>query len=185
MARRIHETNGNGPPPSTLAAQLVHNRTEAAPTQSGGGKIPLKALLHEILSNPGAAEETNIDVNVQLVLIICELGLGPLTQSSPFHDAVGFLDEARDSIAVIEKTVRRQPEVLLTPISEGGPQLALVLFARLAAVCGRESTAQLPIESLFRTCVEATTTSVLTWAGGAILQAVLMDIVDGTYIRTR
>ncbi|TKA77849.1 hypothetical protein B0A55_05162 [Friedmanniomyces simplex] len=114
MARRISELNGDVPPPSTLAAQIVQKQTRPAPPQNEAD-VQLHDLLHEMLHNPKAVQETSLAVNVKLILVVAEAGLAPLSQNDLFGPSETLIAEAKDSIAVIERTVKRQPELLLTP----------------------------------------------------------------------
>ncbi|KAK5108367.1 hypothetical protein LTR62_008397 [Meristemomyces frigidus] len=177
MARRIPDVNGNAPPPSTLAAQIVQNQTGPTPQQNGH-LIPLQSLLNEILSLPDSAQETDLAVNVQLVHVVAEAGLSPLASLDPFvnHDSV--LSEAADSIAVIAKTIERQPEVLLTPISEDGPQLLLLLTSRLASICGRPKTDDLAIIGLCDATIGALVTSLEYWTAAEAVRHLYCDIVE-------
>ncbi|KAK3679373.1 serine/threonine-protein kinase M1 [Recurvomyces mirabilis] len=178
MARRIPDVNGNAPPPSTLAAQIVQNQTGSAPQQNGGAEIPLKSLLNEILTLPDTAQETDIAVNVKLVHVVAEAGLSPLATLDPFanHDAV--LSEAADSIAVIAKTIKRKPEVLLTPIVEGGPQLVLLLVSRLVSICGKPKTESLQIAELLDTAIRALLASLELWTAAAVVESMCTGIVE-------
>ena len=54
---RLH-TNGDLPPPSTLAAQIVQNQVRPEATHDNGEKATFSGLLQEILHS-GAAPETD------------------------------------------------------------------------------------------------------------------------------
>lgn len=179
MARRIPETNGNLPPPSTLAAQIVQNQTRPAPRQNGE-TAAFSQLLHEILHNPAAAQESDLGVNVKLISVVAEAGLAPLAQENPFA-ADELVPQAIDSIAVIERTIKRQPDVLLTPMSEDGPQLALLLFAHLAALCGRPKCHDLPLAELVTTAIQTLRTSPALWQNAETVEQICQDLVEGTY----
>ncbi|KAK5718407.1 serine/threonine-protein kinase M1 [Elasticomyces elasticus] len=179
MARRISEINGDAPPPSTLAAQFVQKQTGPAPQQNGPD-VQLKDLLHEILHNPKAVQETSLGVNVKLIHVVAEAGLAPLVQNDTFGLSDALLALARDSIAVIEKIIKRQPELLLTPTSESGPPLALLLFTRLATVCGRRSCHNLRIAQLLDTLVRALEASIDFWRDAEIVKRLIRDIVNGS-----
>lgn len=142
--------------------------------------MQLQDLLHEMLHNPDAAQETSVAVNMKLISVVTEAGLAPLAQNDPFGIADTLLRVARDSIAVIEKTIKRQPELLLTPTSEGGPVLALLLFSRLASVCGKLSCQELPIAGLAETCIHALEASAEFWKDAELLKQLVRDIVEGT-----
>ncbi|KAK1813304.1 serine/threonine-protein kinase M1 [Friedmanniomyces endolithicus] len=178
MARRIPELqNGNGPPPSTLAAQIVQKQTGPAPQQNEAD-VQLHDLLHEMLHNPKAVQETSLAVNVKLILVVAEAGLAPLAQSDLFGPSETSVAEATDSIAVIEKTVKRQPELLLTPTSENGPPLALLLFTRLVSVCGRPSCKDLLLSQLLDTSIRAIERSIDFWKHAELLKCFVRDIVN-------
>lgn len=176
--------NGDGevPPPSTLAAQIVQKQTRSAATQrqpQTAEDTTLANLLHEMLYNPAAAQETDANVNVQLVNVVAEAGLGPLAIDDPFAQLDMLLPQARDSIAVIDKTIRRQPELLFTPVVDDGPQLLLPLCARLSAVCGRPRCESLSIPSFLDGCVRVLIASTELWQNARALQETCQDIVDG------
>ena len=122
MARGVPITNGvhkngDGPPPSTLAAQIVQNQYRAAP-QKNGEAATFAQLLREILHDHAATPETNVQVNVKLISVVAEAGLAPLADDNPFPQWDSLIAQAIDSIAVIQATIRRQPEVLFSTISE-------------------------------------------------------------------
>ena len=187
MARGASQQNGvhiNGevPPPSTLAAQIVQNQARPGNSQQpqqNGDSNTLSGLLHEMLHNPAAAQETNVAVNVQLVNVVAEAGLGPLASEDPFAQLDYLLAQARDSIAVIDKTVSRQPEVLFSPISNDGPQLLLPLLTRLVAVCGRPQCSDLPIATFLDGLIRLLIASTEIWQQARLLQQICQDIVDG------
>lgn len=174
--------NGGGPPPSTLAAQIVQNQRAPAATQrqqQDGEDPTLANLLHEMLHNPAAAQETSVAVNVQLVNVVAEAGLAPLAFDDPFASLDTLIPQAKDSISVIEKTVRRQPELLFTHSSEDGPQLALPLLARLIAVCGRPRCENLPAAALLDSFIRCLTASNELWQTARVLQQIFQETVDG------
>ncbi|KAI7526987.1 hypothetical protein KC331_g16625 [Hortaea werneckii] len=188
MARGASQQNGvhiNGelPPPSTLAAQIVQNQARPGNTQQpqqNGDSNTLSGLLHEMLHNPAAAQETNVAVNVQLVNVVAEAGLGPLASEDPFAQLDHLLAQARDSIAVIEKTVSRQPEVLFTPVSNDGPQLLLPLLTRLVAICWRPQCSDLPAAPFLNGLIRVLIASTEIWQQARLLQQICQDIVDET-----
>ncbi|KAK5125692.1 hypothetical protein LTR85_011966 [Meristemomyces frigidus] len=183
MARRIPTANGvqvNGdlPPPSTLAAQIVQNQTRPAAPQQNGENPTFPKLLHAILNDPAAAQETDPQVNVQLIDVVAEAGLAPLALNNPFAQHDVLISQANDSLAVIEKTIKRQPELLLTPIREDGPPLALPLLARLIAICGRSKCQDLPVVRLFDSLNRTLAASTELWQSAKVLQQVCQDVVD-------
>ena len=185
MTRRMPIVNGaqintDAPPPSTLAAQLVQNqaRINVGPPQSGEAAT-FTQLLQEILADSNVAPETDVNVNIQLICVVAEAGLAPLAQDVPSNRFDELITQAKDSIAVIESTIKRQPEVLFTQVGEDGPQLLLSLLAHLVALCGKHGCHDLPIPSLFDTAVSAVMKSANLWHMVNVLKQALWDILNG------
>lgn len=193
MARRIANTNGvhvNGdsaPPASTLAAQIVQNQTRQAASQRSQQQQPpgpapsFHDLLQEILHNQAAAQETDITVNAQLVSVLIQGCLLPLTTAenqNPFVDGDDLLEQAVNSIAVIGITVKRQPDVLLTQLSQDGPLLLLDLLAALIVVCGRP---RCDVKGLLSSAIAALNASIHLWQQARSLQEVIQECVDGMW----
>ena len=179
VANGVH-SNGEAPPPSTLAAQIVQNQTRTPAPQTNGEAVTFSHLLHEILYNHAATPETDVNVNVKLVNVVAEAGLAPLADGNPFAQWDVLIEQAKDSIAVIEATIRRQPEVLFTSISPGGPQLLLPLVARLVAVCGRARCEQLPVVPLLDSIIQALDGSIDLWQNSQIVRHLVEDCIHGT-----
>ena len=172
--------NGDAPPPSTLAAQIVQNQSRYPAPQVNGNDPTFPELLHEILYNHAATPETDVNVNVQLISVVGAAGLAPLTESNPFAQWDALIAQATDSITVIQKTVVRQPEVLFTATSRDGPQLLLSLFARLAAICGRPKCEDIPVLDLLHSIVQVLWSNIDLWSYAQIVQHVIQDCVQGT-----
>lgn len=172
--------NADAPPPSTLAAQIVQNQTRPDIPLTDGETPTFAQLLHEILNNPGEVQETDLKTNVALVSVVAEAGLAPLARDDPFAQFDVLIPQAKDSIAVIEKTIERQPEVLFTSTNDNGPQLALPLLVQLAALCGRPRCEELPISNLIECAVAALVSSSELWHYEKLFKQVCQDMVDGT-----
>jgi serine/threonine-protein kinase ATR len=169
--------NGDAPPPSTLAAQIVQNQTTAIPQQNGDTPT-FSELLQEILSNHTATPETDLQVNVKLVSVVAQAGLGPLIDGNPFAETDQLLEQAKDSLTVIESTVKRQPEVLFTITGTNGPQLLLPLLSRLMAVCGRQRCDDLPVVRLVDSTFSALSASIDLWQHAQTLHQVIESCVN-------
>lgn len=190
MARKTAGVNGvhmNGdsvPPASTLAAQIVQNQTRNAASQqvqapSQGPAPSFQDLLQEILHNQAAAQETDINVNAQLVSVLIQGCLSPLTSAesqNPFVDGSELLDQAANSIAVIGITIKRQPDVLLTQLSQDGPLLLLDLLAALIPLCGRPKC---DVKGLLSSAIAAFKASIHLWQQARMVQEVVQECVDG------
>ena len=176
----VHHTNGDAPPPSTLAAQIVQNQTTTKASQQSGEKATFAGLLHEILHNPSATPETDIGVNVQLISVVVEAGLSVLTRDDPFAQLDVLLPQAADSLAVVEATIVRQSDVLFAHISQDGPPLIIWLLARLLPLCSRPKCGGLNISGLINSAISAASKSKL-WRSAALMQELVRDCVNGMY----
>lgn len=197
MARQTHsqasshpQTNGVGdsfqrtgdvPPTSTLAAQIVQNQNRHTTTQkpSSSQNVSFEQLLREILHNDAAPPETDVDVNVQLISVVAEAGLGPLTTNDPFARKDSLLRQASDSLAVIRATVSRQPEVLLTPVSSQGPPLFFPLVSRVLACCGKDAVGVLNWPEMLGSFVDALWKSTLLWRYADVVRTIYRECIDG------
>ena len=114
------DVNGNkemhhvGQPPSTLAAQIVQNHEQAVHQDNDDQRAQFRQLLQEILHNT-TFEETDLEVNYKLVRVVTQAGLDVFLQDDPFARRSLLVEQARDSIAVIELTIQRSPALLLYP----------------------------------------------------------------------
>ncbi|KAF2487961.1 hypothetical protein BDY17DRAFT_290011 [Neohortaea acidophila] len=183
MARRIATTHGgkehgDAPPPSTLAAQIVQNQTEGPVNQQNGETPTFAELLNEILHNHAATPETDIETNIKLVNVVAEAGLGPLAIDNPFAECDVLLPLAFDSIAVIEATIKRQPEILFAATKQHEPRLLLSLLARVLAICGRRQCEQLPIDRLLDSLLLALDTSLQVWGRAKVVRRIIQDCLD-------
>lgn len=188
MARRTvavngGPTNGDAAPQSTLAAQIVQNQTRPATSQQPPGETPnIREQLQAILYNQATVQETDVKVNAQLVSVLIQAGLVPLTAGNPFADDNVLLSLAVDSMSVIEATLKRQPEVLLEELIPDGPQLLLSLLTSLVALCGKPKCADLPVRQLLESAVSALRNSINFWPQARVLQEVLQECVDGMWL---
>lgn len=187
MARRTAavnggHTNGDVAPQSTLAAQIVQNQTRPATSQQLPGETPnIRELLQEILHNQATVQETDLKVNAELVSVLIQAGLVPLTTGNPFADEDVLCSLAVDSMSVIEATVKRQPEVLMEEVTQDGPQLLLSLLTALIALCGKPKSEKLPLRQLLESALIAFQTSVSLWPQARTLREVIQECVDGTW----
>ena len=132
-------TNGNhAPPPSTIAAQIVHNRANVA-RQEPENKALFGKLLQEYLRDP-IIEDSNTETNAQLIQVVAEAGLDILLSDDPFAPD-NLLEQAKDSLLVIKLTIARKPEVLLYggQSEDERPPLMLWLLAKILRLMGRRA----------------------------------------------
>ncbi|QIW94919.1 hypothetical protein AMS68_000437 [Peltaster fructicola] len=182
MARTNAITNGNyasgdALPPSTLAAQIVQNQVRPTVNKQSEQQALFNNLLSELLLNPSADVETNVETNVQLVKVLVEAGLSVLTHEQPFaHDIL--VQQAKDSIAVIEHTFNRQPEILAAPIHDSGPPVCVWLLARVSAIAGRRAADKIPLFHLLDVATRALSRPTKLWKFAVAFKNLLRDTAD-------
>lgn len=147
-----HLTNGadnttnNLPPPSTIAAQLVKNHAEFAPgSRQIDNSATFRQLLQEIL-NRTSAPENDVEVNHKLIHVVVEAGLDVLLQDNPFAQWDVLLPQAIDSLAVVESTIARQPDILLyedSTLIHRQPNLLAWLFPKILSLSSHHKGATL------------------------------------------
>lgn len=135
-------------PPSTLAAQLVNHFTDGRKHSKNQDQETFRQLLQEVLDAEDEqhprpeAFETNSHVNYKLIYVIFKAGLEVLISEDPFSRPDEQDRQASDSLAAIEHTIRRNPDVLfVVPSSqETDPKskapLYLWLVPKLMALTG-------------------------------------------------
>lgn len=112
---RLH--NGDVPP-STLAAQLVQRFTNGTKRPKVQDPEAFKQLLSEVLSTdadpsgPPESFEDDVDINTKLIYVIVKAGLESLPSHNPFEHGSKSSQQVVDSLAALEITLRRCPEVL-------------------------------------------------------------------------
>ncbi|UPX14348.1 Non-specific serine/threonine protein kinase [Ascochyta rabiei] len=124
-------TNGNSnghPPPSTIAAQIVHNAANVNSRQDAAAKVTFGELLKEFLQHPNTDEP-----DTQLIAFICvvvEAGLEGLFKDDPFAQ-----DQQREqgirSVAAIIYLLRQKPHLLLSAKDsedDGSPQPPVIIW---------------------------------------------------------
>lgn len=140
--------NGENPPASTVAAQIVENLTQGNYPARQPDKDKLQRLLQEILNPDDDGDdgsdkiETNIDVNCRLIYVVVRAGLESLSNKDNFENPDELHKQAIASLSVVELTVRRSPGVLFSTLhgQESYPQqvgpLYLWLIPRLFIIIG-------------------------------------------------
>jgi serine/threonine-protein kinase ATR len=125
---RAKATTIANPPPSTIAAQIVHNATNTNSRQDAATKVTFGELVKEFLQHPSTDEP-----DPQLIALICviaEAGLEGLFKDDPFAQ-----DQQRqqgvDSIAALNFLVQQKPHLLLSAKDsedDGSPQPPLLVW---------------------------------------------------------
>jgi serine/threonine-protein kinase ATR len=197
-ARPTHKNPSNGTafvtsdnllPPSTIAAQIVHNRSHVA-RQEPENKALFGKLLQEYLKDP-VLEEANVETNAQLIGVVAEAGLDVLLKDDPFAPDT-LLQQANDSLLVIQLTIKRTPDVLLFCSSndsagEAKPPLILWLLPKILSLLGRSHMDHIQ-ESLCRFLTETIGVvrgSSHLWRSSCIISKVLQEVVSGMLLNAR
>ena len=129
-------TNGYSnavPPPSTIAAQIVHNASNAHARQDEAAKVSFGELVKEFLQHPNTDEP-----DPQLVALICviaEAGLEGLFKDDPFAQNQQT-QQGIDSIAALTFILQQKPHLLLSAKQSDDesiphPPLILWLYPKL------------------------------------------------------
>ncbi|KAK8008761.1 Protein kinase rad3 [Apiospora marii] len=153
----------NGPPPSTLAAQLVENISASTRSSRPDETAELKKLfgvIEEVKNNPETLEshQDRIEHNHMLIYVFARVVLEGLKWDDPFADREHLHSEALRAINFLKVTVRETPEVLVFSSSDasfmfrGSEPLWLWILPRVLKMLGHSQCLNLTtaIESLFQ-----------------------------------
>jgi serine/threonine-protein kinase ATR len=158
----------------------VQNQTRPAGYEPNGETANIRDLLQDFLHNEATVQETDVNINAQLVRVLVQAVLARLTTGVLFEGDAVLLSLASDSIAVIQATVKRQPDVLFVQLAPNEPPLLLGLIATLFGLCGRPKSQNVAIRRLLETALAALSTSTTCWQHVRILGEVIQESVDGT-----
>jgi len=143
-ARRRSSSSQRGVPPSTLAAQILRNRTDAASQRDGSHNENFDRLLEDFLADPVVETgDGKIEENAKFVTFLLEAASDYRAKNEPF--APGRLNQkAVDCLRAVQLTVERHPEVVLfngTDCSDRGskPPLLLWIITQLLSIGAKES----------------------------------------------
>jgi len=156
--------NGDAPQ-STLAAQLVNHLTDGRKHSKNQDQETFRQLLGEILgaeSESGSQvqmHESNNDDGYKLIYVLVKAGLETMINEDPFGDQGELSQQALDSLAAVESTLRSNPEVLFVdaprhvPGTDRHGPLFLWLVPKIIAVTSQSIEKELRqgVLKLFRT----------------------------------
>jgi len=180
-------TDANLPPPSTLAAQLVRNHVDTARgVNQPDTTVTFRQLLQEIL-NKTSVPETDVDVNHKLINVVVEAGLDVLFHNDPFAQWDFLISQAVDSLAVIQSTIQRQPDILFhnaSSTSDQHPHLLLWLFPKLLMLSKHPKAHQLQdsLASLVSSLVLSLSKTLDLWPYAKALLQMLRDCVTDLFL---
>lgn len=112
------DTGESGPPPSTLAAQLVENIASSTKVSRPDENSELKALLaiiQRVKDNPDLLKTPNdrIEHNHMLIYVYCRVVLENIKLDDPFLDRANVRTESQKAINFLRFTIKETPSVLL------------------------------------------------------------------------
>lgn len=180
-------TDANLPPPSTLAAQLVRNHVDTARgVNHPDTTVTFRQLLQEIL-NKTSVPETDVHVNHKLINVVVEAGLDVLFHNDPFAQWHFLIPQAVDSLAVIQSTIQRQPDILFHNASSDAhqnPHLLLWLLPKLLMLSKHSKAHQLqdPLASLISSLVLSLSKTLDLWPYAKALLQMLRDCVTDLFL---
>ncbi|ROW10606.1 hypothetical protein VMCG_01625 [Cytospora schulzeri] len=154
--------NGGGPPPSTLAAQLVGNISTSARSSRPDESSELKRLfevIERVKNEPGALKtlDERVEHNHMLIYVYARVVLEGLKWDDPFADWEQLKADALKAVHFLKVTIPETPTVLnfttdgTTFLHRGTEPLWVWLFPKLLRMLGHPKCAALTsaLESLF------------------------------------
>ncbi|RFU77784.1 phosphatidyl inositol 3-kinase [Trichoderma arundinaceum] len=108
----------SGPPPSTLAAQLVESIAASSKVSRSDENSELKGLLaiiQRVKDNPELLKSTNdrLEHNHMLIYVYCRVVLENIKLDDPFLDRANVRTESQKAINFLRFTIKETPSVLL------------------------------------------------------------------------
>lgn len=187
LSTQLGISNANHlPPPSTIAAQIVHNhiRSNNVARQEPENDALFGQLLQEYLRNP-MAEEATVETNAQLISVVVEAGLDVLVKDNPFAPDT-LTQQAKDSLTVISYTIEKIPGVLLfTGIGNDGDNLPLFLWLlpKILNLLGRRHTAiiQKDLCNVLDTSIRSLQQNSQIWQHACSLRNIITTVVEGQF----
>lgn len=182
----------NGPPPSTLAAQLVENISASTRSSRPDETAELKkffSIIEEVKNNPETLEshQDRIEHNHMLIYVFSRVVLEGLRWDDPFADREHLHSEAVRAINFLKVTVRETPEVLVLSspgtsfIFRGNEPLWLWILPRVLKMLGHSQCLNLTtaIESLFQDLSIVVAENGFLWPLASRLDQYLRSNFDG------
>ncbi|KAJ8130697.1 hypothetical protein O1611_g2932 [Lasiodiplodia mahajangana] len=169
--------DGNLPPPSTLAAQLVENISTSARSSRPDETVELQRLfaaIERVKDNPDllASYPDRVDHNHMLIYVYARVVLEGLKWDEPFANKSQLRTDATRAINFLRITVNETPEVLLftansgTFLFRGSEPLWIWIFPKVLKLLGDDLCEDLaaPIEAFFRELYSAVSRSNSLWS---------------------
>lgn len=169
--------NNNGPPPSTLAAQLVENISTSARSSRPDETAELKkffAIIEDVKNDPELLRtpKERMEHNHMLIYVYTRVVLEGLRWDDPFADKVQLRTDALRAVNFLRITIRETPEVLLVKsedgsfIFRGSEPLWLWVFPKVLKMLGNGQCADMKdeIELFFREAFMTASQTGVLWS---------------------
>ena len=135
-------------------SQIIDDFTRTESLSKHHDQESFRQLLQEVLTAPGnqdhhsTTSETTLELNYRLIYVVFKAGVETVTQENPFTNNVQLSEQATQSLAVIEITIRQAPNVVFfSPVSiepktwYSGPLYSWLLLKLLVINDGKIATA--------------------------------------------
>ncbi|KAH9872041.1 hypothetical protein J1614_006301 [Plenodomus biglobosus] len=189
----IHHGSSNAhanalPPPSTIAAQILHNASNVHARLNAEAKVSFGELVKEFLQHPNTDEPDS--QLVALISVISEAGLEGLFKDDPFAQ-----DQQRqqgvDSIDALKIIIEQKPHLLMSTKDgdeQGGPRppLLLWLFPKLLRLL-THTTLQFvhhPAQELLGLCLGVLVQTSALWRQIRAALRLYKSCVQSRYLQT-
>ncbi|KAI1392547.1 phosphatidyl inositol 3-kinase [Hypoxylon trugodes] len=171
----LNNNNNYGPPPSTLAAQLVENISASTRSSRPDETAELKRFfgtIEEVKNQPDLLKtpKQRMDHNHMLIYVYTRVVLEGLKWDDPFADKGQLRAEASRAVNFLKIAIRETPEVLIESDSSsflfrGSEPLWLWIFPKIVKMLGNSYCADLrdEINSFFREIFLTASTTGLLW----------------------
>ncbi|OTB07470.1 hypothetical protein M426DRAFT_8837 [Hypoxylon sp. CI-4A] len=168
--------DNNGPPPSTLAAQLVENISASMRSSRPDETAELKrffSIIEDVKNQPDLPKtpQERMEYNHMLIYVFARVVLDGLKWDDPFADRNRLRTDASRAINLLKITIRETPEVLLIRseasafLFRGDEPLWLWIFPRVLKMLGHSQCANLKadIDTFFREVFLVTLRTSVLW----------------------
>jgi len=190
LHNEIANRHSNGlPPPSTIAAQIVHNASNIHTRQDAEAKVSFGELVKEFLQHPNT-DEPDLQL-VALITVISEAGLEALFKDDPFAQDQQQ-QQGSDSIDALKIILQEKPHLLLS-VKDGEedgsprPPLLLWLYPKLLRLI-THATLQFvhePVQKLLELSLEVLLRTSALWRQVRTVSRLYKTCVHSRYLQIR
>lgn len=186
-----------GPPPSTLAAQLVENISASTKSSRSDENTELKglfAIIQRVKDDPEILKSTDerVEHNHMLIYVYCRVVLEAINLDDPFIDRAHVRAEALKAINFLRFTIKETPSVLNYQSNKHGlmfrgeEPLWLWLLPQLLRMLGHAQCQELEgsIEGFLQYLLLVLVRSGVLWELTSSLALYLRAVLTGKWVHT-